>query len=206
MDPQNQYNSFTNLPYQTVIVILKKLLKQDDGIEIFDRLFNMHNYHIINCLLLAQNKKSLCLMDTRSWIMCLYSMGYDGELNTFNPENRRYIWDKSNIAYQKNVIDNYLYTSRVHDLIDCLREGNQIARSLLQRLYNQTTDPYERAFLLGRQPVQDRIQFTNDTLSNYLDHWIRGIIIGPTIKYWDVRDVTNMSRLFEVINGVTNIN
>ena len=62
MNPQQQYNFFTDLPFTSVVVVLKQLLKQDDGIEIFDRLFNMHNYHIINCLLLAQNKKSLCLM------------------------------------------------------------------------------------------------------------------------------------------------
>jgi len=29
MDPQNQYNFFTDLPYKTVVLMLKRLLKQD---------------------------------------------------------------------------------------------------------------------------------------------------------------------------------
>ena len=111
-------------------------------------------------------------MNTRLWLDIIYSMGYDG--NTFHPEKGKIKWDESIIEHQRNVIDNCLYTSRVHGLIDCLREGDPIAISLLQRLYNRTTDAYERAFLLGRQPIPDQIQFTNDTLSNYLNRWFRG--------------------------------
>jgi surface protein len=191
-----------------IIVMIKQLLKQTDGIEIFDKLLNTPNFHLINCLFAAQNKKSLCLMRTRLWLIILSSMGYDGQSNIFIPTNRRFKWSDSIIEYQRNVIDNYLYTSRVHDLIDCLREGDPLAGFLLQRLANRVivTDPHERAFLLGRQPVQDRIQFTDDTLSNYLYQWIRGEITGPQIKYWDVRGVTNMRRLFHNVRNITNIN
>jgi surface protein len=194
------FNFFTRLPYQTIIEILKQLLNQENGIEIFDRLLNTPNFHLINCLFAAKNKKSLCLMNTRLWLLILSSMGYDGESNTFIPENRRFTWDNSIIEYQRNVINQCLYTSRVHDLIDCLREGNQLAIFLLQRLENQSNDPYERNFLLGRQPIWDQIHHTNNTLSIFFQQWMRGQAEGPSIKYWDVRGVTNMINLFNLNN------
>ena len=196
------FNFFRHLPYQTIIEILKQLLNQENGIEIFDRLLNTPNFNLINCLFQAQpeNKKTLCLMNTRLWLIILSSMGYDGQSNTFIPENRRFTWDNSIIEYQINVINQCLYTSRVHDLIDCLREGNQLAIFLLQRLENQSNDPYERDFLLGRQPIWDQIHHTNNTLSNFFQQWIRGQVEGPSIKYWDVRGVTNMMNLFNLNN------
>ena len=137
-------NFFRNMPYQNIIVMIKQLLKQTDGIEIFDMLLNTQNFHLINCLFAAQNKKSLCLMGTRLWLIILSSMGYDGQSNIFIPTNRRFKWSDSIIEYQRNVIDNYLYTSRVHDLIDCLWEGDPLAGFLLQRLSNRVTvtDPH----------------------------------------------------------------
>ena len=78
----------------------------------------------------------------------------------------------------------------MHDLIDCLREGDPLARFLAYRV--TVRDPHERAFLLGRQLIHNRIQFRNDNLSNYLHQWIRGEITSPPIKYWDVRGITNI--------------
>ena len=211
MNDQNDFFlQLEHLPKDILIVTLNSLLKQERGIEIFDTLFNIGNFKLIDCLFLAQNKKSLCLIRTRLWLNCLHSMGYDCQSNRFNLANKTFNWlDNVIIEYQQNVIDNCLYTSRVHDLIDCLREGDPIARSLLERLANRTTDPYERDFLLGHQPVAHQIQFTNDDWRNnvkkYLYQWNRGIIRGgPPIKYWDVRSVTNMPRLFD--SSVTNIN
>ena len=194
-------NSLESLPYQTIEVILQNLLNQENSIEIVDALFNIPNFNVIKCLVSLQNKKSLCLMNTRIWILVLYSMGYNGRTNTFSSNRRTFEWGDSIIAYQKNIIDNCLYTSRVHDLID-LREESQMARFLLRVLYNRAIDPYERAFLLGRQPIQDRIQFTNNNVSVYLYQWIRGEITGPPIKYWDVRGVTNMFALFHAVRRV----
>ena len=187
------FNVFTHLPYQTIIEILKPLLNQENGIEIFDRLLNTPNFNLIDCAFQAQpeNKKSLCLMNTRLWIIILYSMGYVGRTNTFSRANSTFDWHDSIIAYQKNVIDNRLYTSRVHDLID-LREESQIARFLLRRLYTQTRDPYERAFLMGQPPANNRIRLGNNTLRQ----WLATPNLHVPIKYWDVRDVTDMSGLF----------
>ena len=190
-------DSLERLPYQTISVILQYLLDKENSI---DALLNIPNFNVIKCLLSLQNKKSLCLMNTRIWILVLYSMGYDGLTNSFR--SRTFDWGDSIIEYQRNVIDKCLYTSRVHDLID-LREESAIARFLLERLYNRTTDHYERAFLLGRQPIEDRIQFTNNNVSVYLYQWIRGQIGGgPPIKYWDVRGVTNMFALFYAVRTV----
>ena len=198
------------LPKDVLIVTLKRLLKKERGIEIFDILFNIDNFDLIDCLFLAQNKKSLCLMRTRLWLRCLDSMGYDGITNTFIDKRKTFDWlDNLIIDHQQNVIDNYLYTSRVHDLIDCAKEGDLIARFLLERLANQVTvtDDYEHTFLLGQQPDHDRIQFTNNNLSDYLLKWIRGEMSYPSIKYWDVRGVTNMRNLFYVVREVViNIN
>jgi len=49
-------------------------------------------------------------MNTRLWIIILYSMGYDGRRNTFSSNRRTFDWHVSIIAYQKNVITNRLYT------------------------------------------------------------------------------------------------
>ena len=210
MNTQDNLGLIENLPKDVLIVTLNRILKQENGIEIFDILFNIGNFNLIDCLFLAQNKKSLCLLRTRLWLRCLHSMGYDGLTNTFIDANKTFNWeDNLIIDHQQNVIDNCLYTSRVHDLIDCLREGNHLARSLLERLANRTTDLYEQAFLLGHQPVAHQIQFTNDDWRNnvrkYLYQWNRGTIRGgPPIKYWDVRGVTNMQRLFD--SSITNIN
>jgi surface protein len=203
MNAQNDFFlELEHLPKDILIVTLNSLLKQERGIEIFDTLFNIGNFKLIDCLFLAQNKKSLCLIRTRLWLNCLHSMGYDCLTNTFILANKTFDWeDNLIIDHQQNVIDNYLYTSRVHDLIDCLREGDPIARSLLERLANRTTDPYERDFLLGHQPVVHQIQFTNDVKKYLYRGTIRGA--GPPIKYWDVRGVTNMRRLFD---SITNIN
>ena len=192
-DPDVNFNVFTHLPYQTIIVMIKQLLNQENGIEIFDRLLNTPNFNLIDCAFQAQpeNKKSLCLMNTRLWIIILYSMGYVGRTNTFSRANSTFDWHDSIIAYQKNVIDNRLYTSRVHDLID-LREESQMARFLLRRLYTQTRDPYERAFLMGQPPANNRIRLGNNTLRQ----WLAAPHFYIPIKYWDVRDVTDMSALF----------
>ena len=199
---------FTELPYDATTVILQRVLKEEDGIQKFDGLFNIANFNLINCLFGAQNKKSLCLVNTRLWLDIIYSMGYDG--NTFHPEKGKIKWDESIIEHQRNVIDNCLYTSRVHDLIDYAypmdgRKGDELAIRLLYKLALRTSDPYEIDFLLGQQPDDHRIKFNftiNDrTLINsfrgYFDNYIQGK--GPPIKYWDVRGVTYMTSLFNIL-------
>jgi len=59
MDDQSQ-NFFSGLPCETLIEILKQLLNQENGIEVFDRLLNTQNYKLIDCAFQAQpeNKKA----------------------------------------------------------------------------------------------------------------------------------------------------
>lgn len=186
-------NQLKNLPFPILVQIMRYLLKQQNGIEMYEILLNTTNFNIINCLFAAKNKPSLCLMNTRLWLIIINSMGYDSITNTFN--HRRLKWDDSIIEYQRKVITDCLYTSRVHDLIDYSREGNQLAIMLLQRLANRTTDRYEKNFLLGKQPARDRFQPTDDLLNIHIDLWVKGIE-RRQIKYWDVRRITNMSNVF----------
>jgi hypothetical protein len=64
---------FTKLPYQTIIMMIKQLLKETDGNQILDRLLNIENFKLISCCLFY--KKSLCLINTRLWLKIIYSMG-----------------------------------------------------------------------------------------------------------------------------------
>ena len=190
MEDQDQ-DIFALLPYQTIIRMITPLLYQEDSIE-QDRLLNICNFKLINCVFMVlPENKNLSLMNTRLWLRILSSMGYDGQSNTFIPENRTFTWDNSIIEYQRNVINQFLYTSRVHDLIDCLRrEGNHIARFLLIRLAQQTHDNNERMFLMGRTPPAIRL----DNIR--LRQWLAAPHLHVAIKYWDVRDVTDMTNLF----------
>jgi len=178
------------LPPPLIIKILKRVLEDEDDIERIDILLNIQNFKIIDCLFQIK-PKLLSLMNTRLWLIILSSMGYSGR-NHFNTPTT-FEWHPSVIAYQRNLITRCLYRNRVHDLIDCVREGNPMARFLLQRLYIRAIDPVEREFLSGRQ---QRIQPRNDTFHNLLNQWLRGQIILPPIKYWDVRKVRNMRGIF----------
>lgn len=190
-------DNLEHLPPPLIIKILKRVLEDEDDIESIDILLNIQNFKIIDCLFQIK-PKLLSLMNTRLWLIILSSMGYSGR-NNFNTPTT-FEWHTSVIAYQINLISRYLYRNRVHDLIDCVREGNPMARFLLQRLYSRATDPVEREFLSGRQ---QRIQPTNNTFHNLLNQWLRGQIICPPIKYWDVRKVRNMRAIFY---GVDQIN
>lgn len=67
-------------------------------------------------------------------------MGYNILNNKFETENSLFDWNISIIYYQQDIIDHFLYTSRVHDLIELSIEGNKLPLSLLQRLKYQTDE------------------------------------------------------------------
>jgi surface protein len=193
----------TSLNHQNLIKLLKETLKLDEGIEIYEKLLNVpidfdleeKDFKLINCLFLAKDRKSLCLMNTRLWLRIIYAMGYMRQTNTFDPEYYEFKWDQTFVDYQRNIIDNCLYTSRVHDLLDISANNDSgclIARTLLQRLIARTTDPEEIQFLSGQLP---QIAHTNLSLQPYLERWIGGVQ-GPSIKFWDVRRVRSMRNLF----------
>jgi surface protein len=134
--------------------------------------------------------------DTLSWLYTINSIGFNRETYTFDSSKRFLEWDIENINYQKNIIDNCLYTSRVHDLLDLRRQGNQLAGILLKRLVDRTTDEYESRFLLGKEKY---LSFTDESLREYIKikKWnLRHVQNNNEIKYWDVRMVTDMTSLF----------
>ena len=152
---------------------------------------------------------------TQLWLNDIDSMGFfNRENHTFEPKT--HFPDQKEFNYQKNVIDKCLYTSRVHDLRELSVKGNILhkilAKILLKKLADLTDDKDERNFLLKPEKYT---RFTNETLRKRIKKWISGtadgysiknirkMIPGGTkkyvpIKYWDVRDVTNMSKLFSV--------
>jgi surface protein len=139
--------------------------------------------------------------DTLSWLYIINSMGFNRETHTFDSSKRFLEWDIETINYQKNIIGNLLYTSRVHDLLDLWRQGNQLAGILLKRLADQATDEYEYNFLLGKEKY---VSFTDESLREYIKRWNpRHVQNNNEIKYWDVRMVTNMTSLFSYL--VTNL-
>lgn len=140
-------------------------------------------------------------LDTLSWLYIINSIGFDRKTHTFDFSKRFLEWEIETINYEKKIIDNFLYTSRVHDLLDLSREGNQLAGILLKRLADRATDEYERRFLLGNEKY---LSFTDESLRDYIKRWISGHIQNNTeIKYWDVRMITNMKSLFSYL--VTNL-
>lgn len=129
-----------------------------------------------------ESKSILSLMNTRFWLDIIGSMGYNILNNRFETENSLFDWNISIIDYQQDVIDHFLYTSRVHDLIELSIEGNKLALTLLQRLKDQTDDDYEYDFLSGKNI--DQITVTNKTLKDYVLKWITGEERMQPIKHW----------------------
>ena len=141
--------------------------------------------------LVGINKTNPDVVSTLSWLYVINSMGFDREKHTFDYRKRFLEWKIEDIFYQTNIIQKCLYTSRVHDLLDLLRQGNQLAGILLKRLADRTTDEYERRFLLGRQKY---LSFTDESLRDYLKR--ENTQDSNQIKYCDVRMVKSMSNLF----------
>ena len=58
-------STLMELPFQLLVFSFKQLLKQNDGIENYERLLNKRNWKLIN---------SLCLMKTLLWLKVTINM------------------------------------------------------------------------------------------------------------------------------------
>ena len=86
-------STLMELPFQLLVFSFKQLLKQNDGIENYERLLNKRNWKLINSLFDARDKKSLCLMNTRLWLKVTINMLQDV-----------FPWTTTIYNYQMNVI------------------------------------------------------------------------------------------------------
>jgi surface protein len=216
--PEELAKELTNLPREIIIEIFKSMLNIEGGVDSFYSFINSGSYELIMPALNAGGINSFNLMDTKLWCHVLFSIGYDFENDTFI-DNPLLPWKKNMIDSQKKVIENFLYTSRVHDLLEiCSNQGENpiyraMANSLLEKLYNRrvafpsTTDinmhNRELLFLSRRSVVTIHNDYSIRTdMHAAIDQGGMDRSYIDEIKYWDVRRVTDMSDLFEYIHEI----
>jgi surface protein len=214
--PEELAKELTNLPREIIIEIFRSMLNIEGGVDSFYSFINSGSYELIMPALNAGGINSFNLMDTKLWCHVLFSIGYDFENDTFI-DNPLLPWKKNMIDSQKRVIENCLYTSRVHDLLEiCSNQGENpiyqaMANSLLEKLYNRrvafpsTTDidmhNRELLFLSRRSVVTIHSNYSiQNGIEAAIDQGDMDRSYIDRIKYWDVRRVTDMSDLFENIH------
>lgn len=191
--------SLSSLSSNTIIMILQTLIEQEDDSN--TTITNLINIPQFRSLIVSINDKqniSVCrlsLLNTSSWIRAIFRMGYDHSKNIFSDDGKQFslIWGEKIIENQKKIITEKLYTSRVHDLIDIIKteEIPSHIKIIATKLLDNLDITPETQILLQNSPKHNNktirtaiaTAFNNNTFTD--------------IKYWDVRQVTDMSHLFE---------
>jgi len=140
------------------------------------------------------------LMSTQVWLHLLIHMGiFEGEYVSSLQ------WNNSITNYIRKVITEHRYTSRVHDLLAISKSSTisvaikNAAKCLLYELITPVSSEMERRFLLGE--MNDILILDNETIKVAVARITRNVIFDD-MKYWDVRRVTDMSRLCRNIHAV----
>lgn len=192
--------NFQLLPENAIIRIIQMVLQDETSSSSSN--FANSSIRMINIMIMTDPSKVKIVdfIDTRMWIQLLISLGVF--------DNRDTKWCDTIKEYINIYINENRYTSRVHDLIDILKNDvsrfmRDYAQKLLDKLITHSSDPEERRFLRG--DMTDIFVFTNnEALSNFvqdhqdfrshnLDVEMRRL---SNIKYWDVRKITDMRYLF----------
>ena len=180
------------LPNHIIIKIITDLLNtQDETIQ--SNIANIGSIRIINYVIQIDNSKVRIVdfMDTCLWIRLLISIGIF--------DNQPHIkWCDIIKEYLGRIVRERRYTSRVHDLIDISKyESSQrirdYARCLLYYLITDDSDEVEHSFLLGE--LKDIPVLTNETIESSVKNAMEQEHVFM-MKYWDVRKVTTMRKLF----------
>jgi surface protein len=134
------------------------------------------------------------LMSTKLWLHLLINMGLFENQYLFSLS-----WEKSTKEYQATVIRERRYTSRVHDLLaisqtSSLLSYREYATCLLHHLITKDSSILDRQFLLGE--MIDIPVLTNETIKDTIKKAIDEKEVSM-MKYWDMRNVTNMYGLFK---------
>ena len=189
-------------PEKLKIIAVKSLLKEEDGIEQFERLLNLEsNYYLLNYAFEVIGKTSLDMLNTRLWLRITISM--------LNREFDEW-WSEEIYEYQMRVLDEYQYRRRVHDLLEIISEDSELSvhaqriinmhitklgRVILREKVEVDSLNYQDFIFLTGEMKDEIIKLTNETLPGYIKRWIDGEETLP-IQYWDVRGVTSMRHLF----------
>jgi len=203
---------FSFLPSNAILKILTELFN-DETDTLQSNIANIGSVRIINTAIQADSSKVniVDFMDIRIWLRLLISTGIFYILGRQNKEWNltisKYLGgDVSELVHKEwgDTIRNYLYrivrelryTSRVHDLIDLYKRDSSLiirnyAKILLDKLIKIDSSTLEKEFLGGNMTDIPRL---NDTT---IVEFVRSRKKTDIIRYWDVRNVTNMHELFK---------
>jgi surface protein len=183
-----------SLPNDIIIKIVTLLFNTPDDTETSQyNMANLSSIRMFNSTIEASHNKVKIVdfMHTRLWLQLLISIGI------FNEESNK-DWGYTIKEYLGRIVRERRYTSRVHDLIDIVRGHSyqhirDCSKCLLYHLITEDSDDVERSFLLGE--MTDIPVFTNTTIVERVQN-SKTKERFKNIKYWDVRNVTDMSGLF----------
>jgi surface protein len=181
---------FSLLPPIAILKILTELFKDERDTPLQHNIANIGSVRMINMFIEADNSKVniVDFMDTRLWLKLLISTG----IFDIQPHKE---WGDTIKEYLGRIVIERRYTSRVHDLIDIYKHDSSLsirdyAQSLLNNLITRGSSAPERKFLRGE--MTDIPRLNNTTIREL----VRNNEQFKIIRYWDVRNVTDMSSLF----------
>ena len=189
-DSRSGFN-FDLFPEHIIIKIMTELLNSyDEKSTLKYNIANIGSIRMINLIIQSDHSKVKIVdfMDTRLWLKLLISTGVFDYL----PHTE---WCDTIKDYLSQFVWLSKYTSRVHDLIDIFKYDlspiiRSYAKRLLDNLITKGSSKFEKQFLRGEITNIPRINNTT----------IRQFVLNTKqlqfIRYWDVRNVTDMSRLF----------
>jgi hypothetical protein len=203
---------FSFLPSNVILKILTELFN-DKTDTLQSNIANIGSVRIINTAIQADSSKVniVDFMDTRIWLRLLISTGIFYNLGKQNKEwndtIRHYLgqngselvhkeWDDTIRNYLYRIVRELRYTSRVHDLIDLYKRDLSLiirnyAKILLDKLIKTDSSTLEKKFLAGN--MTDIPRLNNATIVEF----VRSGKKTDIIRYWDVRNVTDMHKLFK---------
>jgi hypothetical protein len=189
---------FELLPDGVIIIILNSVFNIEGTTQQYQyNLANIGSVRMINLIMKASPIKVhiFDFMETPLWLRSIATMGiFEGD-DAFMID-----WDSIIKEYHGRMIREHRYTSRVHDLLDITSSPiepvwiKRFARFLLLNLITTEMSVLDRQFLNGQ--MIDIPVLTDDTIKATIEKTIDSNEMF-TMKYWDVRNVTNMSELFK---------
>lgn len=222
--------SLQYMPDDVMVKIIKTLFEQfpleasDLSSYVMIILSEFGNMKIINNVLQTEEAKHIFnLLNTKTWIRVIVSMGFNIFTGIF--EDKKTFWNTKDIKYQKKYVNKCRYTSRSHDLIDLLDNSDKImkktARVLLEKLVDVEPTKEGKDFLKGNV-VKIKFQKNNDTMTNVKEIYdkdklrilcfdndddisfaVNLLDTNVSIRFWDIRGITDMSVRILLTSNIT---
>ena len=213
-------NSFIyqNLPDEIFIKIIKMLFEHfpEEASESISSLMivlsKFGNMKLINTILQAEEPKHVFnLLSTDIWVRVIVSMGFNSLF-----QDKKTFWNKKSVNYQKKYVNECIYTSRAHGLLDLLDHSDKImrktARVLLDKLMKVEPTKEGKDFLRGNivrvkfqknitdlEKIYDKdkvrvICFNNqEDLSLAFESLICVVGNISSMRFWDIRKLDEIT-------------